>query len=92
MHSNQLRVVRVELDELSIAESEWGSESCSDDSLYSSDSEAAEFLHLSDVKKLVNQNHDLAESDVMSQSFCEDETNDFFTFTDRKMPGLLIGS
>ena len=54
MHSNQLRVVRIELDELSVAESEWASESCSDDSQYSSENDVGNFLLLSDVTKLVN--------------------------------------
>ena len=88
VHSNQLKIVNVQIEEISEAESEWGSESYSDDYSQSSINEAAEFLHLSDVAKLVNQNNDLAESDVMSESFCEDETNDFFSCADRK--GVLV--
>jgi hypothetical protein len=52
VHANSLRVMRISIDELSEAESEWVDDSCSSDSYCLS--EAAEFLQLSDVTKLVN--------------------------------------
>ena len=94
MHSNTLRITRITLDEISVAESEWASETCSDDSFFVSDndSQAADLFPLTDVTKLVNQNHELAESDLLSSSSYLDDQSDTvpFSFNDRKMPGVLV--
>jgi hypothetical protein len=92
MHSNTVKVMRISIDDLSVAESEWADESCSDSSCFNTESDAADFLQISDVTKLVHQNDDLAESDVMIESVNDSFNQVPFSFSERNAPGLLVGS
>jgi hypothetical protein len=77
-----------------VAESEWGEESDSCTNSVVDSDYAFQFLPLSDVTKLVqDHNHDLAESDILSE-VSHDQSYDFtpYSFSDRKMPGVLVGN